>query len=277
MRRSARAVRALLAAAPSLAVAQGVVAQGVVAQVRPAVAPLHARATLTPVSVTGARVTMLLTLTIDPGWHVSWRNPGDTGLPTRLGVSLPAGMRLVREVWPVPVVARTPVGTQHTLEGEVPWLLELASVGAPSADRLIGVTLRYGVCREVCIPEQQSVQGALPSSSAEGTPIGTALLSRLASDAGPLPARLTGGMLCVRLPARVTAESPLELVADSGSGVSAALRLARRGSVATARLSAGSRLRQGTAVLLVHGASGHAATLDLQAPATGCGGRRDRR
>src|ERR1700722_15895266 len=30
-------------------------------------------------------------LTIDPGWHVYWKNPGDAGLPTRVTFTLPNG------------------------------------------------------------------------------------------------------------------------------------------------------------------------------------------
>ncbi len=30
-------------------------------------------------------------ISIDPGWHVYWKNPGDAGLPTRVNFVLPDG------------------------------------------------------------------------------------------------------------------------------------------------------------------------------------------
>src|SRR3984957_5646868 len=33
-----------------------------------------------------------LHLTIAPGWHTYWRNPGDAGLPTTIDWTLPAGV-----------------------------------------------------------------------------------------------------------------------------------------------------------------------------------------
>ncbi|MDZ7631112.1 MAG: protein-disulfide reductase DsbD family protein [Gemmatimonadaceae bacterium] len=122
----------------------------------------HARATIETIAVTRGAAELLVTLHVDPGWHVSWRNPGETGLPTRLSWSLPAGVRAIGETWPVPVISHTPVGATHTLEGSVPWLVRLGVDSASAVDRLIGLTVRYGVCREVCIPEQLTVQGVLP-------------------------------------------------------------------------------------------------------------------
>ena len=36
-----------------------------------------------------------LHLAIKPGWHVYWRNPGDSGLPTTIDWQLPAGFSAV--------------------------------------------------------------------------------------------------------------------------------------------------------------------------------------
>jgi len=252
-------------------------AQAATAQLRASAAPLHAHATLTPVSLVGSRATMLLTVAVDPGWHISWRRPGETGLPTRLAWSLPAGVRLMREVWPVPVVSRTPVGAQHTLEGEVPWLIEFSTDGTGSADRLIGVTLRYGVCRDVCIPEQQAVQGVLPGRDDPSAAVRAALRARLIVDGGPIAVRVTAGTLCLRVPAALPAGTTLDLIADAAAVGDAALPVTRRGARGTVRLPPDARLTQGTAVVLVAGAAAVAGTLDLRAPVPACGPRPARR
>src|SRR5262249_24333286 len=43
-----------------------------------------------------------LHLAIKPGWHVYWRNPGDSGLPTTIDWELPSGFSAGAISWPVP-------------------------------------------------------------------------------------------------------------------------------------------------------------------------------
>lgn len=40
--------------------------------------------------------------TIAPGWHVYWKNPGESGLPTKVAWELPAGFSAESVAWPRP-------------------------------------------------------------------------------------------------------------------------------------------------------------------------------
>jgi Disulphide bond corrector protein DsbC len=239
----------------------------------------HASARIEPIDVRGKRVRVLVTLRVDPGWHVSWRNPGETGLPTRLSWSLPAGVQAVEETWPVPVITHTPVGDTHTLEGDVPWIIEFRVDSASAVDRLIGLTVKYGVCREVCIPEQLTAQGVLPGG-ADGRRfvVPATLQARLAVAAGTIAARrLSPTRLCVeRIPLQAGQRLP-EVVADSGLGLDAALRLtAGRGRGTPhglATIPATAVLSRGARVLFVSGTSGASAVLDFDRPAPHCSAR----
>lgn len=239
----------------------------------------HARASISAVAVSATRAQLLVTLALEPGWHVSWRNPGETGLPTRLSWSLPAGVRVLNETWPVPVIAHTPVGATHTLEGDVPWLVEFALDSATSPDRLVSLTMRYGICRNVCIPEQITVQGALPGrQGATLTPVPPALRARLVTDAGFIAARRRSKTeLCLaRVP--LAAAPPLpELVADSGLGLDAALPLAPAARppnrAYVVNVGAASQLKSGSRVLFVRGTEGSSARLDFARAAPGCSAR----
>ena len=235
----------------------------------------HARASLTSISVTPTRAQVLVTLAIDPGWHVSWRNPGETGLPTRLSWSLPAGVRVREETWPVPVIAHTPVGATHTLEGEVPWLIEFTVDRPTTADRLIALTLSYGICREVCIPERITVQGALPGRDAQVSAIPMALHARLARHGESIAARRQSPtQLCLsRVPLASASRAP-EIIADSGLALDAAVQL-----TATSRardhgfvmnIPATVTLGDGVKVLVVQGNAAVATTLDFHRAAPGC-------
>ncbi|MDP1964845.1 MAG: protein-disulfide reductase DsbD family protein, partial [Reyranella sp.] len=40
--------------------------------------------------------------TIRPKWHTYWKNPGESGLPTEIAWTLPAGAKADPIVWPTP-------------------------------------------------------------------------------------------------------------------------------------------------------------------------------
>src|SRR5215469_17496841 len=40
--------------------------------------------------------------TIRPKWHTYWKNPGESGLPTEIKWTLPAGVTAEPIVWPTP-------------------------------------------------------------------------------------------------------------------------------------------------------------------------------
>jgi thiol:disulfide interchange protein DsbD len=51
----------------------------------------------------GKPFTLGVLLTIKPGWHVYWKNPGDAGLPTRVKFTLPDGFTAGELRFPTPV------------------------------------------------------------------------------------------------------------------------------------------------------------------------------
>lgn len=56
----------------------------------------------TTAAVPGSRLTLGLLLEHDPHWHTYWRNPGDSGLPTELELTLPEGVVAEPIAWPHP-------------------------------------------------------------------------------------------------------------------------------------------------------------------------------
>src|SRR5215470_13173424 len=56
----------------------------------------------TPAIATAATLWVDAHFTIKPGWHIYWRNPGDSGLPTALQWDLPPGFSAGNILWPVP-------------------------------------------------------------------------------------------------------------------------------------------------------------------------------
>ncbi|MGH8504345.1 MAG: protein-disulfide reductase DsbD family protein [Stenotrophobium sp.] len=105
-----------------------------------------------------------LKLKPDSGWHTYWQNPGDSGLPTRLDWTLPAGVTAGAIHWPYP--HRYALGglaiygyggeTLHLVPIQVPanWPLDKPLTLQTQAHWL--------VCADVCIPGKASLSLTLP-------------------------------------------------------------------------------------------------------------------
>jgi len=96
---------------------------------------------------------------LDPGWHTYWRNPGDTGLPTKLEWSLDGG-RVGDVEWPTPHVYSEADGlfTTYGYEDRVllqsPVRLEAGFEGT----REITVEAHLLICKQECIPADFSLR-----------------------------------------------------------------------------------------------------------------------
>ena len=99
-----------------------------------------------------------------PGWHTYWKNPGDSGLPTELRWTLPAGVDVGDIAWPVPQKLRVEQMANYGYEGTV--LLPVALQLAPSFKAAEHLTVRlhasWLVCKLECIPEEGNFTLQLP-------------------------------------------------------------------------------------------------------------------
>ncbi len=117
----------------------------------------HLDATLVRVSRPGLRpVRALLTLAISPGWHIAAEHPGTIGLATHVRWQLPQGWRLLDAEWPAPKRSVEGSDTLYTYEGQTVVQLSFDAPTAFSAAPIRGL-ISYGLCRDVCIPERQTV------------------------------------------------------------------------------------------------------------------------
>ncbi len=150
-------------------------------------------ATLAP----GRTVTLGLHMAMKPGWHVYWRNPGDSGLPPEMAWRLPEGFSVGPTQWPAP--ERIPVQTLMNFgyEGEVTLLVPLRvpeTLPAGGSVPLSG-TLSYLVCEEICIPGSAELALDLPvGTTTEPDPAQARLFTEARAalpEAAPFPIRAT--------------------------------------------------------------------------------------
>lgn len=118
--------------------------------------------------------TMLLGLRLEhaPHWHTYWRNPGDSGLPTRLQWTLPRGFRTGAIRWPIP--QRLDQGDIHdfgyTGDTLLPIPLQVPDDAQPGTIAHLEVEAKWLACREQCIPGKARLALDLPihESAAHG-------------------------------------------------------------------------------------------------------------
>ncbi|MDN6885788.1 thioredoxin family protein [Variovorax sp. CAN2819] len=174
----------------------------------------HVRAELiahAPDGVTpGAPVWVGLQIAHQPEWHTYWKNAGDSGLPTEMTWTLPAGVSAGETAWPAP--GKIPVGSlanygyENTVLLPVP--LEVSTLykppvalgGTPAMD--IQLKASWLVCRKECIPEEGTFTLALPlqgSTALHKAEFDAALASAPQPLAKPGAVEVDGHSLKVRL------------------------------------------------------------------------------
>lgn len=95
---------------------------------------------------------------LDPGWHIYWTNPGDSGEPPKVTWHLPSGFQAGDLQFPAPHRIGDHGLTDYGYEGEAVLLSKLTvPPGGTSNKSEIAADVRYLVCREVCIPAKDHV------------------------------------------------------------------------------------------------------------------------
>jgi thiol:disulfide interchange protein DsbD len=106
---------------------------------------------------------------IEPGWHLYWKNNGDTGMPIMLKLTLPEGVTAGEILWPTPKRYEHSGGLlDYTYDCSVTIFIPLSGV---KKDQPVSVKadIEFLVCKEACIPGvktiQQTVEWWTPSGS----------------------------------------------------------------------------------------------------------------
>jgi DsbC/DsbD-like thiol-disulfide interchange protein len=112
----------------------------------------------------GHSIRLGLLFDLEPGWHIYWENPGDSGEPPRVEWKLPAGFRAEEIEWPSPVRLGKPPVVNYGYEGRA---LLILRVRAPAnlragGEATLAAHVKWLICREICIPEQAEVSLTLP-------------------------------------------------------------------------------------------------------------------
>ena len=124
------------------------------------VAHLHVQLVVpNPVMVAGNPADVGIYFKLEPGWHVYWKNAGDSGEPPRIRWTLPAGITAGAIQFPAP--KRLPLGPlmDFGYEDEVLFPLSLSlDKTAKTGSAVLHAKVDWLVCREVCIPGKAELE-----------------------------------------------------------------------------------------------------------------------
>lgn len=159
---------ALIAAIPGISPASHALAQHGAAKadrldgntlVRPSLTLEHTALVPGETSHLGVRLVM------HEGWHIYWRNHGDSGLPPEVTFEAVDGLVIGKPQWPTP--KRYITGGEvldYIYENEVVLVfpVEVASSLRPGSTVTLRAMLEWLVCKEMCLPGDGAVELTVP-------------------------------------------------------------------------------------------------------------------
>lgn len=123
----------------------------------------HSDAVLVPEVVSarpGEPFTVGLRLTLDPGWHSYWLNPGDAGQPASLEWDIPADYRASEIRWPFPHKVEEPSVVSYGYDDEVMLLAEITPPRSLSTGQTVTLAAQahWLVCENICLPAEADLE-----------------------------------------------------------------------------------------------------------------------
>lgn len=101
-------------------------------------------------------------LQMDPGWHTYWRNPGDSGMATKVEWQLPAGVTAGELRWPPPEKMPESGLTTYVYTNDVILLVPLKLSTDLRPGRLeLKAKLAWLECQVLCVPGAAAVEASL--------------------------------------------------------------------------------------------------------------------
>lgn len=136
--------------------------------------------------------------TMAPGWHIYWKNPGDSGLPTRLSATVPEGFTTAPEpLYPTPHRFTSPGNiVSYGYEKETALFLPVTAPSSINNLKSFEFSIHgsWLMCKDVCIPGSGEARVDVPASPTPSSPVSPALppeleafRSRIPKTMGDLP------------------------------------------------------------------------------------------
>ncbi|MBL8310404.1 MAG: thioredoxin family protein [Burkholderiales bacterium] len=175
--------------------------------------------------VVGGKNSIGLSIKHAPHWHTYWKNPGDSGYPTKVTWQLPEGYGVGEFDWPTPKRLATGPIVNFGYEGEV--LLPLNVSVPASAKPGERITLKgkaeWLVCKDVCIPEEGDVAVTLPVAESGKDVSSGAAAARFTAARAAQPGDASAWKATLFAAPNAARDAWLDITAPAGAGKLVAL------------------------------------------------------
>ena len=130
---------------------------------------------------------------IEPGWHLYWKNPGDTGMPPSVTLTLPESVTQTGEIlWPMPerYVHGGGALLDYIHEGTLTLLVPIdVDAAAAGSAVTIEAEAEWLVCKEECLPESGTARLTADVRTSAGEKSAEADLFRVTRERLPRPTK----------------------------------------------------------------------------------------
>jgi thiol:disulfide interchange protein DsbD len=92
------------------------------------------------------------------GWHIYWKNPGDTGIPTKIDWNVPKNFQLLNKQWPIPKAFEFDGLVSYGYENQVLFITDIILLKNDNSHIInISVKIKSLLCKDICIPFDTTV------------------------------------------------------------------------------------------------------------------------
>ncbi len=120
----------------------------------------------------GQTFCVALRLEMAKQWHTYWKNPGDSGMSTKIDWHLPDGFHAGEIQWPTPQKIETPHDVSFGYEGEIFLLTDIKASDSVESGSSVEIAARVDwlACKEICIPGHADLILNLPVDNKRSEP-----------------------------------------------------------------------------------------------------------
>jgi len=107
----------------------------------------------------------------EPGWHIYWKNPGDSGLAPRFAWESSGGIAVDAPLWPYPKKIEVgPLVNYGYDEVLLPFPATFSAPPPRATSTTVTVSMQYLVCKDECLPGEAQLELTLPISKTASAP-----------------------------------------------------------------------------------------------------------
>lgn len=106
-------------------------------------------------------------VSLENGWHIYWKNSGDSGMPTSFEFELPSDFKLQEIKWPIPKIFEFEGYASYGYEDKVLFPFQIIIPRTKSYQSLeISVKIKSLICKDVCKPFNTEIRKVFDLNSA---------------------------------------------------------------------------------------------------------------